>query len=598
MSPSGLRLKKTVVDTPVQSHVLARWPANETIALIFDDIAELLAVQGANPFRIRAYHNAARTLRGLTFELAKLIAQGKQPAKLRGIGKDLLGKIQEITTTGDCALHQRLRESMPGLVQLLAIPGLGARRVQHLYQELGIQTLAQLREAARNGRIRQLRGFGEQMETHLLKATQGAVGEQRLPLARVMPLARRLCEYLQQFPGVRSATVAGSLRRMRDTIGDIDLLVTAPPAIEVMAHFLRYPAIKTVLQQGSTRASVILDDGLQVDLRLVDPAVEGAALVYFTGSKAHNITLRLRAKKQDLKLSEYGLFKGRECLASASEAQVYQALGLPWIAPELREDRGEILAAQKGQLPCLIEPGDLKGDLHAHTPPGGGPRALEDMALAARAAGLEYLAITDDSAFLQSGQGPELERLEQQIERIDAINRRLSGITLLKGLEVEILEDGRLDVPDSLLAHLDLVVGVVRKHFALPSPQQTRRLLRAMEHQYFTVLAHPLCRLINERGPLALDFPAVVKAAAQRGCCLELNAQPQRMDLFDLQCQYARDHGVLISISADARSGEDFDYLPYGIGQARRAWLEKSQVLNTRSLTQLGDYLRTVHGKA
>ncbi|WP_347927375.1 DNA polymerase/3'-5' exonuclease PolX [Pseudomonas helvetica] len=578
---------------PPSSAKVGQAIGNDQIAAIFDDIADLLEIEDANPFRIRAYRNAARTLRALTFEVAKLIVRGEPLPKLTGIGVDLAGKINEIVTTGDCALRQRLRTTLPlGLVELLSIAGLGPKRVKHLYHDLGIETAQQLCQAAKDGRIRHLPGFGEKMEARLLNAAQKGIGrDRRLPLAFVAPVALRLTEYLQQLPGVEAATVAGSLRRMRDTIGDIDILVAAAPSVDVTAHFIQHPDIATVLAQGRTRTSVILGTGMQVDLRVVEPAVYGAALVYFTGSKAHNIAIRQRAQKQGLKLSEYGLFRAKKCVAGTTEDSVYQALGLEWMTPELRENRGEIAAAEAGHLPRLIELSDLKGDLHAHTRASDGGNSLEEMAFAAREAGLEYLAITEHSRSLRVAHGLDADRLLKHIDQIDALNSRLRGVTLLKSIEVDILEDGSLDLPDDILGRLDLVVGAVHSHFGLTLRQQTQRLLRAMDHRYFTILAHPLCRLINERDPLNLDLPVIIKAARQRGCCLELNAQPQRMDLFDLQCRYAKDEGVLIAINSDAHRTVDFAYLQYGIAQARRAWLEKTDVLNTRPLKELKAFL-------
>lgn len=572
---------------------------NDEVAAIFDDIADLLELEDANPFRIRAYRNAARMLRALTVELAKIIARGEPLPKLAGVGVDLAGKIHEIVTTGDCALHQRLRSTLPpGLAELLSIDGLGPKRVKHLYHDLGIETAQQLCQAAQQGRIRHLPGFGEKMEARLLSAAQKGIGrDRRLPLAHVEPLALQLAQYLEQIPGVEQATVAGSLRRMRDTVGDIDILVAAAPGVDVTAQFIKHPDISTVLVQGPTRASVLLVSGLQVDLRVIEPAVYGAALVYFTGSKAHNIAIRQRAQKKGLKLNEYGVFKASERVACSTEVDVYRTLDLPLIAPELREDRGEVEAALADRLPRLIELSDLKGDLHAHTRDSDGGNSLEEMALAAQKAGLEYLAITDHSRSLRVAHGLDSDRLLKQIDQIDALNARLQGMTLLKGIEVDILEDGSLDLPDDILGRLDLVVGAVHSHFSLTLRQQTLRLLRAMDHRHFTILAHPLCRLINEREPLNMDLPAIIKAASARGCCLELNSQPQRMDLFDLQCQYAKDQGVLISINSDAHRTADFSNLRYGVAQARRAWLESHNVLNTRSLPALKSFLKDGGGR-
>ncbi len=590
--PDGTLLKPLPTGSPAlagQGH-----GSNDRIAAIFDDIADLLELEDANPFRIRAYRHAARTLRALTLELAKIIARGEPLPKLAGIGVDLAGKINEIVATGDCALHQRLRATLPpGLAELLSIAGIGPKRVRHLYHDLGIETAQQLCLAAQQGRIRHLPGFGEKMEARLLSAAQKGIGrERRLPLAHVEPLAQRLAQYMKQIPGVEQATVAGSLRRMRDTVGDIDILVAAAPGVDVTTQFLKHPEISTVLVKGPTRASVLLVSGLQVDLRIVEPAVYGAALVYFTGSKAHNIAIRQKAQKKGLKLNEYGVFKAGERVAGRTETDVYQALGLPLIAPELREDRGEVDAALADRLPRLILLSDLQGDLHAHTRDSDGGNSLEEMAFAAQQAGLQYLAITDHSRSLRVAHGLDGDRLLKQIDQIDALNARLQGITLLKGVEVEILEDGCLDLPDDILGRLDLVVGAVHSHFNLTLRQQTRRVLRAMDHRHFTILAHPLCRLINERAPLNIDLPAIIKAASARGCCLELNSQPQRMDLLDLQCQYARDQGVPISINSDAHRVADFSNLRYGVAQARRAWLQRHDVLNTRSLSALKSWLR------
>ncbi|MDI2143651.1 DNA polymerase/3'-5' exonuclease PolX [Pseudomonas sp. ITA] len=573
------------------SSSLGQGSVNEQIARVFDDIADLLELDDANPFRIRAYRNASRTLRALTIDLAKIIARGEPLPKLAGIGVDLAGKINEIVTTGDCALLSRLRSTSPkGLAQLLSIAGLGPKRVRHLYHDLGIETVQQLCLAAESGRIRHLPGFGEKLEARLLSAAQKGIGkDRRVPLAHVEPLAERLARYLKQISGVEQATVAGSLRRMRDTVGDIDILVAA--RVDVCQQFIKHPDVATVLVQGQTRTSVLLSSGMQVDLRVVDPAVYGAALVYFTGSKAHNIAIRQRAQNKGLKLSEYGVFKGGERLASSTETDVYRALDLPWIVPELRENRGEVEAALANRLPRLIESCDLKGDLHAHTCESDGVNSLEDMALAAQAAGLQYLAITDHSQSLRVAHGLDGDRLLQQMDQIDALNDRLQGITLLKGVEVDILEDGSLDLSDDILGRLDLVVGAVHSHFNLTRRQQTRRLLRAINHRHFTILAHPLCRLINERDPINLDLSAIIKAAAERGCCLELNSQPQRMDLSDLQCQYVKDQGGMVSINSDAHQVADFSHLRFGVAQARRAWLESHNVLNTMSLPALKSFL-------
>jgi DNA polymerase (family 10) len=399
--------------------------------------------------------------------------------------------------------------------------------------------------------------------------------------------ADALCAHLRAARGVGQVTVAGSFRRMRETVGDLDILATASDAAAVIERFTHYDEVKEVLSAGTTRASVLLKSGLQVDLRVVAPASYGAALHYFTGSKAHNIAIRRLAQARGLKINEYGVFRGDERIAGEDEASVYASVGLPYIEPELREDTGEIEAARAGRLPHLVELGDLKGDLHAHTRATDGHDSLRDMALAAKKLGFEYLAITEHSRRLTVAHGLDPQRLLQQCDEIDRLNGEGLGITLLKGIEVDILEDGSLDLPDDVLGRLDLVVGAVHSRFDLSRARQTERILRAMDHPHFTLLAHPTGRLIEEREPYDVDMPRILRHARERGCFLELNAHPERLDLIDSHCRMAREAGVLVSINSDAHSTFDFANLRYGVGQARRGWLEKADVLNTRTLATL-----------
>lgn len=568
--------------------------SNAEIATVFEEIADILELEGANPFRIRAYRNGARVVQAFAPDIATLLASGQALPKLPGIGDDLTGKIVEIASNGQCALLQRLRGEVPaGLRELLKVSGLGPKRVARLWHELGIQTPAELHQAARSGRIRALHGFSEHSEERLQQAVEQLLHTpQRRLLARVAPIAERLLAMLRAVPGVLEVASAGSFRRGRDTVGDLDILVSARRGSPAIPRFIADAEVETVLAAGSTRASVLLHSGLQVDLRLLSPASWGAGLVYLTGSKAHNIELRRMAQEQGLKISEYGVYRGQQRIAGSSEESVYQALGLPWIPPELREARGEIAAARAGRLPRLLELKDLRGDLHTHTQASDGRNSLEEMAEAARAAGLEYLAITDHSRHLAIAHGLDADALARQIDQIDALNARLTGITLLKGIEVDILEDGRLDLPDAILGRLDLVVGAVHSAFGLSKVQQTRRLLRAMDHPHFSILAHPSGRLLGERPPIDCDFTALIEAARQRGCALELNAQPERLDLDDLHCRAARDAGVPIAISSDAHSIHDLTGLRFGIGQARRGWLETKDVLNTRPLAEVRRLLK------
>lgn len=565
---------------------------NLRIAEVFEEIADLLEVEDANPFRIRAYRNGARTVRAQDQSFAELVAAGVALPKLPGIGHDLTEKIGEIARTGDCQLLQRLHQEVPaGLADLLHLPGIGPKRVRQLYHELGIDSPAALQQALACGQVRQLPGFGPQLVERLRRAIGSrAAAEQRYLLPQAAAQARPLLEYLHALAQVERAVVAGSYRRRRETVGDLDVLVQGPD--QVMAGILRYPAIERVMMAGTTRASLRLRGGMQVDVRVVGADSFGAALQYFTGSKAHGIALRRRARAQGCKLNEYGLFRDGQQLAGRSEADIYRALGLPLIAPELRENSGEIAAAEQGRLPRLVELGDLRGDLHCHTRASDGSNSLRDMALAAQQHGWQYLAITEHSRRLSIAHGLDADRLLRQLDEIDRLNDELTSLTLLKGIEVDILADGSLDLPDVLLARLDLVVGAVHSHFHLSQAQQTARVRRAMDSPYFTIFAHPTGRLLLERDPYPLDIEAVIRHARQRGCFLELNAQPQRLDLNDQHCRLAKAEGVLLSIASDAHRVGDFELLDYGIGQARRGWLEPADVLNSRDLPQLRRLLR------
>lgn len=562
---------------------------NADIAAIFEEIADLLEIQGANPFRIRAYRNAARTLGELSQDARMLVEKGDDLKRLPGIGDDLSARIREIVATGSCSLLARLRTELPPAVtELLKIPGLGPKRVKALHHDLEVQTVEQLYRAARDGRIRALPGFGEKTELNILQAVEAHVSQaRRFKLAVAAQYAEALRTYLAAVSGVKQVTIAGSFRRMRETVGDLDILATAMPDSPVMQRFTAYDEVAEVLSAGAKRASVMLKCGLQVDLRVVAEESYGAALQYFTGSKAHNIAIRRIAQKHGLKVNEYGVYRGEARIAGENEESVYRAVGLPYIPPELREDRGEIEAAHAGRLPQLVELADLRGDLHVHTRATDGRNTLREMALAAQAQGFEYLAITEHSRRLTVAHGLDPLRLARQCDEIDALNEQLTGITLLKGIEVDILEDGSLDLPDNVLARLDLVVGAVHSKFDLSRARQTERILRAMEHPCFTLLAHPTGRLIEKREPYDVDMLRIIRQAKKRGCFLELNAHPERLDLLDTYCQMAKEEGVLISINSDAHSTFDFANLRFGVGQARRGWLEKQDVLNSRPLAEL-----------
>lgn len=574
---------------------------NVDIAAIFEQIADLLEIEDANPFRVRAYRRAARSVGECGVELSALVRRGEALPKIPGVGTDLSAKIKEIAATGDCALLQRLRREVPPAVaELLTIPGLGPRRVRTLYHELAVTTPQQLLDAARRGAIRDLPGFGAKTEAKILAAAaHHARQDQRVLRAAAQPHADSLLDYLRGVPGVERADVAGSYRRGRDTVGDLDIVVCAPESADVGFALTAYEDVVEVLAQGPTRSSVVLRNGLQVDLRVVERAAYGAALLYFTGSKAHGIALRRMAQARGLKINEYGLYRGARRLAGAAEADMYAALKLPYIEPELREDRGELEAARAGHLPRLVTLAELRGDLHLHTAASDGHHSVRDMALAAKALGLRYIAVTDHSQRLTMARGLDAARLQRQMDEIDALQRgEKLGITVLKGAEVDILKDGSLDLPDALLMRLDVVIGAVHSHFDLSRAEQTARLLRALEHPALHLLAHPQGRLIGQRDGCDFDWDALLRKAVACGCALELNAQPERLDLTDTRCRDARAAGVPVCINSDAHSVDGLRDLQYGISQARRGWLEAGDVLNTRPLPALRKWLTQKRRKA
>ena len=568
---------------------------NADIAAAFDEIADLLSLKGENPFRIRAYRRAAQTVLALPEELHEQIARGFDPDSLPGIGRDLTQKIREFVATGRLHALDKLRKSVPpGLRQLLALPGVGPQRARALFEQLKIRDLDDLRSALAEGRVRQVRGFGAKSEERL-RAALAAPSNRRVLRSTAAQYAQALQAYLAKVPGVAHAEIAGSYRRGRETVGDLDIVcagVDDRSGNDIAEALRNYDETASVLASGATRTSIKLRSGLQVDVRVVPPESFGAALYYFTGSKAHNIRVRRRAMARGLKLNEYGVFKGDKAIAGTTEREIFKSVGLRYIPPELREDRGEIEAAAKNELPRLIERTDLRGDLHVHTRQTDGTASLEEMANAARAAGLEYIALTDHSQYIGAVHGLDANALAQQIDAVDAANARLRGITLLKGVEVDILEDGSLALPDSILRRLDVVVAALHGHFALARRKQTDRLLRALDRRYVSILAHPTARLLGERASIDVDWSKVFARAAQRPCYLELNAQPARLDLDDVLVRDAVDRDVLISIASDAHSTSHFELLSLGVLQARRGWLTAETVINTKSLAAVRKLLR------
>jgi DNA polymerase (family 10) len=572
---------------------------NADIAAMFDEIADLLDIQGDNPFRIRAYRNAARTVQGLGNELRDMLGRDEDLTKIPGIGADLAAKIVEAVETGGMEALDKLRKQFPpGITDLLRIPNLGPKRVKALFNDLKIESLQQLEAAARAGKVRNMDGFGEKLEQQILDSISARADTgKRFLRAGITPYADALVKYLESVPGVKKVTIAGSYRRARETVGDIDILAVADGESPIMDRFVRYDEMAEVLAHGDTKSSMLLRSGVQVDLRLVEEKSFGAALQYFTGSKAHNIAIRKRGQERGLKINEYGVFDGERSVAGAAEEDVYAKVGLPFIEPELREDSGEIEAAEKGELPKLVDLKDIRGDLHMHTAESDGKNTIREMAEAARARGYEYIAVTEHSKRLAMVGGLDEKRLLKQMEEIDRLNGELKGIAVLKGIEVDILEDGNLDLPDSVLEKLDLVIGSIHSQFKFPSDRQTERVLRAMDHPHFSIFAHPTGRLLLEREPYEIDLPRVIRHAAQRGCCLELNSHPLRLDLSDTFCRMAKSEGALVCINTDAHGTMDLDYMVYGVGQARRGWLEKKNVLNTRPLKSLRAVLAKTMGK-
>jgi DNA polymerase (family 10) len=490
-----------------------------------------------------------------------------------------------------------MKKELPaGLSTLMRVRGLGPKKIALLYKELKVASLEDLRKAATGGKIRELPGFSEKTEQAILegigRTKVSERGPERFKRAIAEQIVTPLFEDLKKAKGVEEISIAGSYRRWAETVGDVDILVAAEKSADVMDRFIHYDDVSKVLAEGDTKASVLLRGGLQVDLRVVPLESWGAALHYFTGSKPHNIAVRLMGVKRKLKVNEYGVFRGKKMIAGRTEEEIYKLFGLPYIEPELREDRGELQAAAKGKLPRLVRLEDIKGDLHAHTKTTDGRYTAAEMAEAAKKLGYDYLAITDHSKRVTMAHGLDAKGLAKSIKEIDKLNAKLKGITLLKSIECDILADGSLDLPDSILRELDLVLCSIHYNFNLTKEKQTGRVLRALDNRLVNIFCHPSGRLINERPAYEIDLEKVMKAAVERGCYLELNGHPDRLDLDDVHCQMAKEMGLKIAISTDAHSLDDLALMRFGIGQARRGWLEPADVINTRSLAELRKLLK------
>lgn len=561
---------------------------NDEVAELLWEYADLLSLSGADRFRIRAYENAARSVAGSSRDLSALDVKGL--TALPGVGKAIAEKIREWFDTGTMAELDALRAEVGvGVRSLLEVPGLGPKRAAQLHEALGISTVEELREAAFEGRLRDLPGFGAGTEEKIVRATERVVGERRVGLAVALGLAEAVVDRLRDCSEVADIATAGSLRRRRDTIGDLDVLVASTDPEPVMEAFVTASPVTDVLARGTTKSSVMTSEGIQVDLRVVAPEVWGAALVYFTGSKAHNVKLREMAIRQGMKLSEYGLFDGDTVVASRTEEEVYAALGLPWIPPTLREDRGEIEAALDGGLPIVIETGDLRGDLHGHTNLTDGVASLEEMVRAAEAKGYAYYAVTDHAPLLTMQRMTREKALEQRhaLRSLDQASR----MRLLHGSELNIARDGSLDWDEEFLDGFDVLVASIHSHFDLPRDEMTRRLVRAIEHPCVNIIGHPTARRMGKRPAIDFDVEAVCQAAARTGTALEVNASPERLDLPDEMARAALAYGVKLAISTDSHATVHLDHMHLGVATAQRGWVTRADVVNALPWRELKRFL-------
>lgn len=574
---------------------------NLELARLFDEIGDLLELAGQNKFRVNAYHNAARSLRDISTDVVELARQDKL-RDIPNVGTGMADHIREYLDSGRIARHEELaRQVPPTLVQLMQIPGLGPKKVMAVHEQLGVKNQDDLQRVLDNGQLEKLPGMGAKTAERIRQGMAFlAQSSQRVPLGAARPVATALSEQIREIQGVERVECAGSMRRGMETVGDLDILCTAPEGSDVADRFTKMPQIDRVLAAGGTKASVIVQTragrDLQVDLRVVPAESFGAALMYFTGSKAHNIKLREMAIKKGWKLSEYGLFEGDKMIAGATEQQVYKKLGLPWIPPEIREDTGEIERAR--DLPTLIELDDIRGDLHVHTIASDGRNTIEQMAAAARDLGYEYLAIADHSKSEPIAGGLSIDRMWAHIDDIRQVARTMKGIALLASCEVDILADGALDYPDDLLAQFDVVTASLHSGFKQPRDVVTRRLIAAMESPYVSIIGHPTGRLLGKREPIDLDMERIIQAAADTDTALEINAHWERLDLKDQHVRMGVEAGVMLTICTDAHSTADLELMDYGITTARRGWAEAGNVLNTLPLASLKKWIGKKHRKA
>ncbi len=569
---------------------------NKQIAQVFDEMASLLQMKGENPFKIRAYQNAVRTIGDLGQPLRDLYERDELKT-IDGFGKAIVEKTAEFIETGKVSAHETLKSEFPdGILGLLKVNGMGPKTVKLVYEELGVSSIDDLKQAAKAGKLQSLPTMGKKSEEKILKGIANLEQSSgRYDLGVAAPIAREILERVKAVKGVVQADIAGSLRRGRETVGDVDLLVSAKNASAVMDEFLSTPEVRDVLAKGETKSSIVLDNGLQVDLRVVEQQAFGAALQYFTGSKEHNVKLRERAVKKQLKVNEYGVFEteSEKRVAGETEDDVYQSLGLAWVAPELREGRDEISLAEEGALPELIEAKHIRSALHNHTTDSDGAMSLKELASQAKQRGYFYIAVTDHSASLGVAGGLSNDQLKQQIERVREYNEKTKGIVVLAGAEVDIRSDGRLDYDDELLSELDIVIASVHTALEQPKDKMTARILKAIENPYVDIIAHPTGRLIGRRPPIEFDAEAVFAKAAETNTVMEINCYPTRLDLNDAHIRQAKAHGVQFSINTDTHTVGHFDHLELGVKMARRGGLAPGDVINTMTYKQYLNWKKT-----
>lgn len=566
---------------------------NSRVADLLDEIADLLELKGANEFRIRSYQAASRTVRSTSRRLQDMIEQGESFETLPNVGVSTAGKIREILDTGTCKRLEELRAEWPqGLIQVMGVEGIGPRKAMKLYQELGVQSLEELQQAAAAGRIQEVEGFGEKSQRQILRGIQTLSGtSDRILYSEAVQQVESLRRHLAELDTVKQWEIAGSYRRGRETVGDLDVLVLAEDRMRAATQLSSHKEIAAVISQGSEKLSVRLQSGLQVDFRFCDAANWGAAVFYFTGSKDHNIAVRRIAQEHDWKLNEYGLFSGEDRMAGKTEQEVYAALGLQWIPPELREDRGEVEAARQGTLPVLVDLDDIRGDFQSHTVASDGSHTVQQMADAARKRGYSYLAITDHSKRVAMAQGLDDDRCLRHADEIRSVDAQMEDLWVMAGIEVDILQSGTLDLKHKTLEQLDWVVGSIHYDRRLSEDKMTDRLLAAIESGVIHCLAHPLGRIIGRREPLLFDTARVFESCVNNGVFLEINAQPDRLDLPDTYCQEARSMGAMFTLGSDAHSVGGLGWMGVGINVARRAWLQKEHILNTVSVSTLRQQL-------